>query len=189
METRRAERTDLAEVIARLHSRMVAAAFRILRDQHDARDAVQDAYLRAVVHLERFDGRGQLSTWLHRIVVNAAFMRLRAQRRRPVEHADTDVFPDAAADVEATVARREMQALVRRSLATVAGNHRIVLLMRDIEDRDATEVSRALGVTRGALRIRTHRARNALRAHLLRMGVDADDRRARSSRKVAASAP
>jgi RNA polymerase sigma-70 factor (ECF subfamily) len=165
------DHTELTDVITRWHARMVAAAARVLHDDDEARDAVQDAYLQAVRHLDRFDRRARLSTWLHRVVVNAALMRLRARRRRPVEPLDTTALVDDSASVEAAVERRQMQALVRRSLANVPGAHRAVLVLRDIEEHEPAEVARTLGVTRGALKIRAHRARKALRAELIQIGV------------------
>src|SRR5688572_25308024 len=65
--------------------RMLAVALRILRNEEDARDAVQTAYLSAFRSLKGFEGGCRLSTWLHRIVVNAALMKLRSRRRRPEE--------------------------------------------------------------------------------------------------------
>ena len=69
-----ADQAELTRVIDRLHTRMVAVAARVLDDDDEARDAVQDGYLQAVRHLDQFDGCAQLSTWLHRIVVNAALI-------------------------------------------------------------------------------------------------------------------
>jgi DNA-directed RNA polymerase specialized sigma24 family protein len=63
---------------------------------------------------------------------------------------------------------------VRRSLADVGSNHRTVLVLRDIQEREPAEVARTLGVTRGALKIRTHRARKALCSHLVQAGVGRD---------------
>ena len=65
--------------------RMLAVARRFLREDEDARDAVQDAFLSAFRSLDSFEGQAKLSTWLHRIVVNAALMKLRARKRRPEE--------------------------------------------------------------------------------------------------------
>jgi RNA polymerase sigma-70 factor, ECF subfamily len=176
------DHAELTAVIRRFHCRMVAVAGRVLHDEEDARDAVQDAYLQAVFHLHRFDRRGQLSTWLHRIVVNAALMRLRARRRRPTEDLDTDALADDAADVELAVERRQIQALVRRSLAGVTNDQRAVLVLRDMDDRDAAEVARALGVSRGAFKSRSHRARRALRSQLMRIGIGSDGPSAAASR-------
>jgi RNA polymerase sigma-70 factor (ECF subfamily) len=162
---------ELTEVIARFHARMVAVAARVLNDDEEARDAVQDAYLQAVRHLDRFDRRARLSTWLHRVVVNAALMRLRARRRRPVESMENVALVDESANVEMAVERRQVQAMVRRSLADAPSAQRTVLLLRDVEERDPEEVARALGVTRAAVKVRAHRARRALRVRLVKIGI------------------
>ncbi len=162
---------ELGAVITRFHSRMVGAAARVLHDHEEARDAVQDACLQAVAHLDRFDRRAQLSTWLHRIVINAALMRLRARRRRPAERLDDAMLADHAIDVETTVQRRQVRALVRQSLADVASHHRAVLVLRDMHEEDAGDVARTLGITRGVLKVRAFRARRALRGHLVRRGI------------------
>src|SRR6266542_4025914 len=71
------------EVVRTLGGRLLAVARRFLRDEEAARDAVQDAFLSAFRAIQGFDGHSQLSTWLHRIVVNAALMRMRVRERRP----------------------------------------------------------------------------------------------------------
>ena len=82
----RAGHEDAYELMVRAYGgRLLAVAKRILRSEEDARDAVQTAYLLAFRSLDRFEGGSRLSTWLHRIVVNAALMRLRSRRRRPEE--------------------------------------------------------------------------------------------------------
>ena len=77
-----------------------------------------------------------------------------------------------AASVETTVHIRELQAFVRRSLAEMPDRHRAVLVLRDLEDGDPALVARRLRVTRGALKVRAHRARTALRLSLTRLGVE-----------------
>ena len=167
-----ADRAELTAIVTRRHARLVATAVRILHDEREAEDAVQDACLQAVRHLDRFDHRSRLSSWLHRVVVNAALMRLRARRRRPTEMLDEATAADHAASVEALVHRRELQALVRRSLADAPAHHRAVLVLRDIEGGDPADVARMLRVTRGALKVRAHRARKALRVRLSALGIE-----------------
>src|SRR5262245_49666803 len=77
------DETAFAGLVRTLGGRLLAVARRVLRDEDLARDAVQDAFVSVFRAIRGFDGESQLSTWLHRIVVNAALMRLRAQRRRP----------------------------------------------------------------------------------------------------------
>jgi RNA polymerase sigma-70 factor (ECF subfamily) len=164
------------EELVRLYSgRLLALAKRILGSEHDARDAVQDAMVSVFRSIDRFDGSAKLSTWLHRIVVNAALMKLRSQRRRPEESID-DLLPhfDAKGNWQSEPARwltpgdvlleqRENRALVRRSIERLPDTLRVVLVLRDIEELDTEEVARLVEITPNAVKIRLHRARQALR--------------------------
>jgi len=155
--------------------RMLAVARRILRDEEAARDALQEAFLLAFRGLPRFAGQSRLGTWLHRIVVNAALMKLRRGRARPEEpiepllpvfladgHA-THPFVPWAEGAEQLLARAEMRALVRAAIERLPESYRTVLLLRDIEELAAAEVAELLGITPNAVKIRLHRARQALR--------------------------
>lgn len=159
-------------------ARMLAVAERLLSQHEDARDAVQEAFLLAFRSLDSFDGRSQLSTWLHRIVVNASLMKLRSKRRRP-EQSIEDLLPRFQADGHhanrisrwgrsgsETAEQNEAQTLVREKIASLPESYRIVLLLRDIEELDAETVAQMLEITTGALKVRLHRARQALRTLL-----------------------
>jgi RNA polymerase sigma-70 factor (ECF subfamily) len=167
------------QLVRAFGSRMLAVAMRILRCEEDAQDAVQTAYLSAFRSLNSFEGGCRLSTWLHRIVVNAALMKLRSRRRRPEEsielllptflddghHAETFSRNDLPAD--GLLEREETRAAVRACIAQLPEHHRSILVMRDIEDVSTAEVAALLGITPNAVKIRLHRARQAL-ATLLR---------------------
>src|SRR5262249_42735560 len=85
---RRGDEAAFAELIRLYGGRLLAVARRMLRVEEDARDAVQEAFVSAFRAIDRFEGGARLSTWLHRIVVNAALMRLRRQRRKPEQSID-----------------------------------------------------------------------------------------------------
>ncbi len=158
--------------------RLLAVAQRILRSEEDARDAVQEAFLHAYEALEGFHGEARLSTWLHRIVVNAALMRLRSRRRRREEPLEpllpcfredghrADPGPAWALPPEAHVEQRELMARVREALDRLPESYRTVLLLRDIEELDTEETALALGIKPDAVKTRLHRARQALRSLL-----------------------
>jgi RNA polymerase sigma-70 factor (ECF subfamily) len=159
--------------------RMLAVARRLLREEEDARDVVQEAFLAAFRSIHRFAGGSRLSTWLHRIVVNAALMRLRNRTRRPEEPIETLLpkFQDdghqvdhPSVDWEETadtlLQRRQVRELVRASIDRLPESYRTVLLLRDIEGLTTAEAARLVGVTENALKIRLHRARQALRTLL-----------------------
>jgi len=155
--------------------RLLAVTRRILRDEEAARDAVQDAFVSAYRSRKQFNADARVSTWLHRIAVNAALMKLRSQRRRPEEPIDgllpgfrEDGHHDAkfvawTEPADVTVSRKETSAAVRRAIDRLPESYRTVLLLRDIEGLDTEEAAKMLGITANAVKIRLHRARMALR--------------------------
>ena len=159
---------------------MLATARRFVRTDDDARDVVQDAFQAAFRSIEGFVGASRLSTWLHRIVVNAALMRLRSQQRRR-EDSIEDLLPRFEDDgrwaepaarwdgkADALLERRETRAMVRNAIDRLPESYRTVLLLRDIEELDTDETASVLGMTVNAVKIRLHRARQALRTLLER---------------------
>lgn len=159
-------------------ARLLRVARRFLKNEEDARDAVQEAFIAAFRGIERFQAGSKLSTWLHRIVVNAALMKLRSRRRHPEEEIDA-LLPRFAADghqveesrdwsmsAEEMVQREETRELVRQSIDRLPESYRVVLLMRDIEEMSTEETAQALGITPTAVKVRLHRARQALRTLL-----------------------
>jgi RNA polymerase sigma-70 factor, ECF subfamily len=167
------------EDLVRSHGgHLLAVARRLLRQEEDARDAVQDAFLLAFRGLPEFGGRCRLSTWLHRIVVNAALMKLRTRTRRPEAPLD-DLLPEFLPDGHhAThfsewslspsqhLLRAETRDHVRAAIDRLPEAYRTILLLRDIEELDTAEVAALLGITPNAVKIRLHRARQALRTLL-----------------------
>ncbi len=170
---------DAFEALVRANAgRLLAVARRLLRNDEDAREAVQDGLLSACRALPEFRGDSQLSTWLHRIVVNTALMKLRTRRRRPETSIEL-YLPTFSADghrlspegewlnVEHALEAKEMRAQVRAAIDRLPDAYRTVLLLRDIEEIETPRVAEMLGITVNAVKVRLHRARQAL-ATLLR---------------------
>lgn len=169
--------TAFESLVRRHGGRMLSVARRFLGNDDDAQDAVQEAFLSAFKALAAFDGRSKLSTWLHRIVVNAALMKLRTQRRRPEQSID-ELLPkfkedghEAAprppwGDSASNAERAETQQLIREQILSLPETYRTVLLLRDIEEHDTETVARMLDVSPAAVKVRLHRARQALRTLL-----------------------
>jgi RNA polymerase sigma-70 factor (ECF subfamily) len=162
--------------------RMLATARRLLGNEQDANDAVQQAFISVFRSIAGFNGEAKLSTWLHRIVVNAALAQMRYRRRRPELSID-DLLPrfdeegqwagDLAARSEARETLtdgRETQELVRRCIDRLPEVYRSVLILRDIEDLDTAEAAEMLAITPNAAKIRLHRARQALKTLIEREG-------------------
>ena len=163
------------ETLLRAYSgRMLAVARRFMGSEDDAREAVQEAFVSAFKAMDRFEGDSRISTWLHRIVVNACLMKLRTRRRKPEESID-DLLPKFAENghldvsgagwegADALIERDETRALVRESIERLPEAYRTVLLLRDIEELDTEQTAEALGLSKAAVKTRLHRARQALR--------------------------
>lgn len=167
------------EELVRHHGgRMLAVARRLLRNEEHARDAVQEAMLQAFRGMSAFQGGARLGSWLHRIVVNAALMRGRALSRRPEESID-ELLPEFDATghqkrpmrwdrdaIGMDLERRELQDLVRSKIDQLPESWRTVLILREIEGLDCEETGKLLGVTPNAVKVRLHRARQALKTLL-----------------------
>ena len=175
------------QLVRQQGGRMLAVARRFLRRDDLAEDAVQEAFLQAFKNIARFEGGSKLSTWLHRIVVNACLMRLRkASRSR--ETSIEDLLPRYGDDShrlepagewvetgEAAAELREQRQLVRASIDKLPESYRNVLLLRDIEQLNTAETAELMGLSINATKIRLHRARLALR-HILDPHLRADAR-------------
>jgi RNA polymerase sigma-70 factor, ECF subfamily len=162
------------ELVRTYGGRLLAVARRFVRNESDAQDIVQSAYLSAFRALPQFEGGCQLSTWLHRIVVNTALMRLRARRRKPEESIElllpafqedghhVEQFSDWTTPADALLEKKETRATVRACIAQLPDNYREVLMLRDIEELPTQEVAQMLNLTPTAVKVRLHRARQAL---------------------------
>ena len=173
------------QFVQRYRSRVFAVTQRLLRNEDDAQDAVQDTFLSAFRAIDSFEGQAQFSTWLHRIASNAALMKLRTQRRKREEPLETcpsldsrystraanatslvNMVPDGKESVDAILQRQEIRALVHACIADLPAAYRSVVMLRDIEELDTAETARRLGASPTAVKLRLHRARKALRTLL-----------------------
>jgi RNA polymerase sigma-70 factor (ECF subfamily) len=165
------------ELVRSESGRLLAVTRRILATEEDARDAVQDAFMLAFRSLDRFQGNSRVSTWLHRIAVNAALMKLRTRNRKREEPLDPllPAYKDDGHHAErfatwddptATIERAENKELVRGMIQKLPDAYRTVLVLRDIEGLDTEEAAQLLETTPNAVKVRLHRARQALRTLL-----------------------
>ncbi|WP_416899570.1 MAG: RNA polymerase sigma factor [Minwuia sp.] len=166
---------DQEAVIREAIARLTRVAERYVGNREDALDCAQEALIQSIRNFERFEGRAQVTSWMHRIAVNCALTHLRRQGDREEVPID-DLLPvfdsqdfldngfrtnDLSADeiLERDDARRQ----VREAIQCLPETHRAVLILRDIEERPLSEVAELLELTEGAVRVRVHRARSALR--------------------------
>jgi RNA polymerase sigma-70 factor (ECF subfamily) len=155
--------------------RLLAVARRMLHNEEDARDAVQDAFINAFRKRDTFKGDAQISTWLHSIVVNSALMRLRTRKRKAEEAIEdylprflpdghhTQQFPSWTEPVDVALSRKETAQMVRQAIEELPETYRSVVLLRDIEGLSTEETAQIVNTTPNAVKIRLHRGRLALR--------------------------
>ena len=168
-----------AEHFVRAHiGPMRAVARRILGGEALVDDCVQEAFLKAFQKIDGFEARSSLKTWLHRITVNEALMKLRVLKRlneQPIDPLMPEFDSNACrieapwpylATAEDILERESTRALVTAKIGELPESYRIVLVLRDIEELDTAEVAEMLGITRGNVKVRLHRARSALKTLL-----------------------
>jgi len=173
----RKDETAIRAIIQANNRRLYRVARSIVRDDSEAEDVLQEAYLRAFSALGEFRGQSSLSTWLTRIVFNEALQRQRRRIDRPVEQTglqqemQSQVIPfpysgNRAVDPESTIAQWEIFRLLERAIDDLPEEFRTVLVARAIEDMSIEETAELLGVKPETVKTRLHRARRLLKADL-----------------------
>lgn len=171
----RAGETALYEIlIDRYHRRLYCIALRILRNDAEAEDAVQDAHLLALKRLNQFAGRSSFFTWMARITMNEAFMRIRGRTRLERLEAAASV-PGVFGFMAPPPRTPEQQALdgeidrvLEVSVRGLPEAYRMVFRLREMDEHTTAEAALALGITEECVKTRLHRARELLRKRLRR---------------------
>ncbi len=168
--------TALFEVLMRRHNQRVYRAVRaLIRDEAEAEDAMQQAYLSAYLNLAQFAGAAKLSTWLVRIAVNEALARLRRRARFVTLDAVLDSEEPTRAlapappteNPEAHAMSNELSAIVQRAIDALPEAYGVVFMLREVEGMDTAETAEALGLSADVIKTRLSRARAMLRERLL----------------------
>lgn len=179
VERLRANDDAAFEELVRLHiGKLLSVARRILRNEDDAADAVQDAFLQVHKSILQFNAEAALAPWLRKIVVNACLMKLRTQRRRPAVALE-DLMPQFTEDghhadppdrwqetSESLLMKSETRGAVRAAIDELPNAYRTILLLRDIEELNTHDTASMLGINDNTVKVRLHRARQALRTLL-----------------------
>jgi RNA polymerase sigma-70 factor (ECF subfamily) len=167
-------------------------ALRLVGNEHDARDVLQDAYLRAFRSLRKFRGDAAFATWLHRITVNcsATFVAKRRRSSHVELNDDLEVLElRAESDPEAAAGTADDHQRLVEALADLPDQMRMVVVLRDVYDLAHEEIARELGISQTAAKVRLHRARRRLREQLFAAGTAVVPSRQRQrTRKTAAKA-
>ncbi|MDR5806893.1 RNA polymerase sigma factor [Caballeronia sp. LZ019] len=169
------DRAAFETMMRRHNRRLYRLARATLRNDAEAEDALQDAYLHAYRSMNQFRGDAQLFTWLSRLVLNECFARLRRSSRRQnvipivdapdfIDHADTARTRDDAPDE--ALARAQVRALLERKLDELPELFRVVFVLRSIEEMSVEETAQCLNIPEATVRSRHFRARSLLRESL-----------------------
>jgi RNA polymerase sigma-70 factor (ECF subfamily) len=163
----------LYEVLMRRHNQRLFRLLRaVLREDDEAIDVMQEAYVRAYRQLSRFRGDSSFATWLTRIALHEAFARLRRSRRlRPLVALaggdDAVTAPrDPAPDPERAAGNRELREALRRELERLPAGLRAVFVLREVEELSIRETAEALEISAENVKVRLHRAKAMLRRRL-----------------------
>lgn len=141
---------------------MWAVALRTMRDPEDAADALQDAFISAYRAAGNFRAEAQVSTWLHRIVVNACLDRIRRRQARPtVPLPETDGYREPAAPGD-SMAQRETGILIKEALDQLPEEQRAPIVLVDVEGYSVAETANLLGIAEGTVKSRCARGRAKL---------------------------
>jgi RNA polymerase sigma-70 factor (ECF subfamily) len=170
----KAGETALFELIMRRYNqRLYRVARAILRDDGEAEDVMQQAYVNAYSHLDQFAGHARFSTWLTRIAVHEALARARRRSRlgglqpMPDDTEDhCDLLRDGGHDPERQAHTSELRRLLESAIDSLPRKYRSVFVLREAEDLDTAEVAACLEISQEAVRTRLHRARTLLRTYL-----------------------
>lgn len=170
--------TAFDELVNRYERRIFRLAMNITQNREDAEDATQDAFLKSFQHLPEFQGGSRFYTWLVRIAVNEALMRLRRRRPNvtsldePVQ-TDEDLMPRQIEDWEPTPEKRyqvtELNSILNNAIAELDPIFRTVFVLRDVEQLSTEETAEALGISVPAVKSRLLRGRLKLRDKLNRL--------------------
>ncbi len=164
--------TAMFEILMRRHNqRAYRVARAIVRNEDDAEDVMQQAYLNAYAHLNQFEARAQFSTWLTRIVINAALAtRRRQQPERTVERLEVEGSGDSMeaartpdSDPERQAYAGELRRVIEHAVDALPDGYRLVFVMRDVEGFSTSETAEGLQIGEEAVKTRLHRARAMLR--------------------------
>lgn len=176
--TRGGDRAAFRVLVERYQGRVFGLALRVLRDEEQARDVVQDAFLKAYGSLDRFEGRSGFYTWLYRIAMNLCLDRKRRERGSR-DLRDEEALLEAPADPEAVASpspavaleRAELRAQLARAIASLPDEARRTLELREIDGLSYHEIAEALGVPKGTVMSRLHHARRRVREALVAAGA------------------
>lgn len=176
-EFRAGEQTSFEELLSRYSNKVFSLASRLTRNTEDAEEVLQDVFVTVHRKIASFEGKSSFSSWLYRVTVNAAFMKLRKRRQDlsvPLEDVIQQSYSVAAlkspesAFVDAQSIRNQMLEALESAIRKLPDDYRPVFILRDVDGLTSREVSKILDLTVPAVKSRLHRSRLMLRRKLTR---------------------
>lgn len=168
-EVNRGNREMFEVLVRRYNGRLFRVGLSYLRRHDLAEDAMQNTYLKAFVHLGKFQRQSSFGTWITRIMINECLMLLRRQRggREEILPDDTAADEAAAPQGAAQLNLKEMKILLEKAINALPRHLRTVYVLREVQQLTTAETAACLGVSAGSIKVSMHRARERLKAALL----------------------
>lgn len=169
----------LGELFQRYQKKIYSLAYRLMGNQEDAQDLVQDVFMRVYESAGQYQNRTPFSAWLYRVAVNLGIDRLRKRKRERADSLDIPAsedynlavqLPDGDPSPEDLVVLQERKERIHSALAELDSHYRMILTLRDLEDFSYSEISAILGCSIGTVRSRLHRGRRLLKQKLIKIG-------------------
>lgn len=173
------DRAAFRTLFERYSRRAYSLAFGVVRNPDDALDVVQDAFIKAHRHLDKFEGQASFYTWLYRIVMNLAIDHIRKNRRQKVVDFSDGTLDEGGLGEESLIPRivggnpgramldREIRDRIAVALDELSDNHRAVLVMRELEGLSYEEMAQAMGCSKGTIMSRLFHARRNMQKRLV----------------------
>lgn len=180
-EFQKGDQRSFEELLARYSNKVFSLASRLTRNSEDAEEVLQDVFVTVHRKIKGFEGKSSFSSWLYRVTVNAAFMKLRKRKQDqtvPLEdivkqsHVVSALKSPEHAFVDSQTIRNEMLEALESAIRKLPDDYRPVFILRDVDGLTSREVSRILDLTIPAVKSRLHRSRLMLRRRLGRFFGD-----------------
>lgn len=159
-------------IVRRYNTQLYRVGMAYLRNHAQTEDAMQNAYLKAFLHLDRFRGKSAFATWLTRILINECLMILRTRKRFTMENIDEagieakrEPFVISPLD---PLHEQDIKAVLEKAIQALPRTHRAVYLLREVQRLSTAETAQCLGLSRANVKVSLHRAREGLKAELMR---------------------
>jgi|SRR5687768_6759362 len=170
---------ELFEILLRRYNQTLFRVIRgYLKDREEVQDAMQNAYLKAFDKLFQFQGNSSFSTWLIRIGINEALLRLKDMKKGKTVHLNTflsvktdlvNQIPDKQMNPEKALIRQEAKQLLEQAIDNLPEKYRLIYILKEIEVLDNVQIEESLGLTESNVKVRLHRAKKLLKDSLYQL--------------------